>query len=64
MGYFLLLYALNKYLLGEKRKRNKYIFYAVILIQAKMDVSRTKMAFYFQITGTDQGKNQDLEINK
>ena len=29
-GYFLLLYAINKYLLVEKRKRNKYIFYAVI----------------------------------
>ena len=29
-GYFLLLYAINKYLLGEKRKRNKYIFYALI----------------------------------
>lgn len=29
-GYFLILYAINRYLLGEKRKRNKYIFYAVI----------------------------------
>lgn len=29
-GYFLLLYAINKYLLGENRKRNKYIFYALI----------------------------------
>lgn len=29
-GYFLILYAINRYLLDENRKRNKYIFYALI----------------------------------
>lgn len=29
-GYFLILYAINKYLLGEVRKRSKYILYAII----------------------------------